>query len=278
MYEAKERGEGGHQRYTPGMEARGAERSRLNTALREALDRDELVLHYQPVVSLPDGRLTGAEALLRWQHPVRGLLEPADFLPGAEQTGLIVAVGRWVLRAACRPAVGWRAAPGAAAPGSVSVNVSLRELQEPGFAAGVADALQHTGLPAAALTFEISETAAGAAGTVQHALRELRDLGVRLALDRFGTGASTLSLLAGCPVDQIKLDRSFVTGPDALARALVQVSRALEVEAVATGVETAEQAGRLHELGYRRAQGFFFARPGPAASITEPAAPLSSRS
>jgi diguanylate cyclase (GGDEF)-like protein len=278
MYEAKERGEGGHQRYTPGMEARGAERSRLNSALREALDNDELVLHFQSVVSLPEGRPTGAEALLRWQHPVRGLLEPADFLPGAEQNGLILPIGHWVLRTACRQFAAWRAEHGAAAPESVSVNVSLRELQEPGFTAAVADALRSFGLPAARLTLEITETAAAAPGAARHTVQGLRDLGVRLALDHFGTGTSTLTLLAACPVDEIKLDRSYAAGSDALPRAAVQLAGALGVRAVATGVETAEQADRLHDLGYRLAQGFHFARPVPAAELEATFTALSSRS
>jgi diguanylate cyclase (GGDEF)-like protein/PAS domain S-box-containing protein len=269
MYEAKARGEGGHQRYRPGMEARGAERSRLNTALRTALERGELVLHYQPVVSLPGGGITGVEALVRWQHPERGLLGPGDFIPGAEQSGLIVELGRWVLGEACRQAAAWRAAYGSGAPGPMSVNVSSRQLQETGFAAEVAATLQSHDLPAGALTIEITELTAVGGGTTQQTLRALRELGVRLALDDFGTGASTLSLLASCPVDQIKLDRSFVAGSTAIAQAVVQLARALGVEAVAKGVETAGHADRLAALGYEQAQGYHFARPLPAAELSE---------
>ena len=278
MYEAKERGDGGTQRYRPGMQARGVERSRLTTALRAALDNDELVLHYQPVVTLPGGRITGAEALIRWQHPDRGLIGPGDFIDAAEETGLIVPVGRWVLRTAVRQAAAWRAAHGTSAPATMSVNVSARQLREAGFAGDVFAVLAATGLPAHRLTIEITESTAVGGGATQETLHALRDLGVRLSLDDFGTGQSTLSLLASCPVDQIKLDRSFVPGPgpDAIARAVLQLSQAFEIEAVAEGVETAEQAETLYRLGYRRAQGFHFARPltvaGFAERLTMPAA------
>jgi diguanylate cyclase (GGDEF)-like protein/PAS domain S-box-containing protein len=263
MYEAKERGEGGYQRYRPGMEARGAERNRLTAALLAALDQDELVLRYQPVVTLPEGRLTGVEALVRWQHPERGLLGPGEFIPGAEETGLIVPLGRWVLREACRQATAWIDELGDLAPGTMSVNASARQLQEPGFAAEVAAALRDSGLAAGRLTIEITESTAVGGGATQDNLRGLRALGVRLSLDDFGTGASTLSLLANCPVDQIKLDRSFAPGPgpDAIAGAVLQLARALGVEAVAEGVETPAQAAKLGDLGYVRAQGFHFARP-----------------
>jgi diguanylate cyclase (GGDEF)-like protein len=269
MYEAKERGEGGCQRYRPGTEARGAERSRLASALLAALTHDELVLHYQPVVTLPEGRLTGVEALVRWEHPTRGLLGPGEFIPGAEQTGLIVPLGRWVLRTACRQAAAWIAELGELAPGTMSVNASARQLREPGFAADVAAALTDSGLDPHRLTVEITESTAVGGGATQETLRALRTLGVRLSLDDFGTGASTLSLLANCPVDQIKLDRSFapVPGPDLIAGAVLQLARAMGMEAVAEGVETPAQAAKLGALGYVRAQGFHFARPMPPEQL-----------
>jgi diguanylate cyclase (GGDEF)-like protein/PAS domain S-box-containing protein len=277
MYEAKERGEGGHQRYRPGMEARGVERSRLVNGLRAALTDDELVLYYQPVVRLPDGRITGAEALVRWQHPTQGLLGPGAFIETAEETGLIEPIGRWVLREAVRQAAGWLAEFGDQAPATMSVNASAQQLRVAGFATEVAEALHDAGLPAHRLTIEITESMVVGGGATQETLRELREMGVRLSLDDFGTGASTLSLLATCPVDEIKLDRSFVPGPgpDAIARAVLQLARAFALEAVAEGVETAEQAAELHGLGYTRAQGFHFARPLPAeafaARLAEPA-------
>jgi diguanylate cyclase (GGDEF)-like protein/PAS domain S-box-containing protein len=283
MYEAKERGDGGYQRYRPGTEARGAERNRLATALLTALQEDELVLHYQPVVTLPEGRLIGVEALVRWEHPTRGLLGPGEFIPGAEQTGLIVPLGRWVLREACRQAAEWSRELGERAPAGISVNASARQLQEPSFAADVAAALRDTGLAAGRLTIEITESTAVGGGATQETLRALRALGVRLALDDFGTGASTLSLLANCPVDQIKLDRSFAPepGPDLIANAVLQLARAMGVEAVAEGVETPAQAEKLRSLGYDRAQGFHFARPMSARELAEgisaPAVSLAAR-
>ncbi|MBM2620723.1 EAL domain-containing protein [Actinoplanes sp. LDG1-06] len=264
MYAAKERGEGGCQRYTAGMEARGAERNRRTAALRTAIMEDQMVVFFQPVVTLPEGRITGAEALVRWQHPTDGLVGPGAFIETAEQSGLIVPLGTWVLRAATREAATW---PGEQ---TVSVNVSARQLREPGFPGVVAAALRDSGLPAHRLTVEITESVAVGGGATGENLQGLRDLGVRLSLDDFGTGASTLSLLATCPVHQIKLDRSFVPdagGSDAIADAVAQMARAFAVQAVAEGVETAEQAARMAALGYDRAQGFYFARPMPAADM-----------
>jgi diguanylate cyclase (GGDEF)-like protein/PAS domain S-box-containing protein len=270
MYEAKERGEGGFQRYRPGSEARGVERHRITAALTAALERQEFLLHYQPVVSLPDGTLTGVEALVRWMHPKRGLLGPGEFIPGAELTGMIVPLGRWVLGEACRQAAEWIAELGDQAPGTMAVNVSARQLQTPGFAGEVADALRVAGLAPGRLTIEITESTAISGEGTHETLWALRALGVRLSLDDFGTGASTLSLLATCPVDQIKLDRSFAPapGPDAVAGAVLHLARAMGIEAVAEGVETPEQAGKLGDLGYVRAQGFHFARPMTAELIT----------
>ncbi|MEV6302682.1 EAL domain-containing protein [Actinoplanes sp. NPDC051861] len=263
MYEAKERGEGGYERYRPGMEARGAERSRRAAALHTAILSDQLVTFFQPVVTLPDGRIKGAEALVRWQHPDDGLLGPGDFIDTAEQTGLIVPLGTWVLRAATREAATW---PGEL---TVSVNVSARQLRETGFPAVVAAALRDSGLPPHRLTVEITESVAVGGGATNDNLQGLRDLGVRLSLDDFGTGASTLTLLATCPVHQIKLDRSFAPGggSDAIADAVAQMARAFGLEAVAEGVETTEQAARLAQLGYEHAQGFHFARPMSAADL-----------
>ncbi|MFI5937468.1 putative bifunctional diguanylate cyclase/phosphodiesterase [Actinoplanes sp. NPDC051494] len=265
MYEAKARGEGGHQRYEPGMDTQRAERARLNSTLQSALAGDEFVLHYQPVVSLPDGVPVGVEALLRWQHPQRGLLGPHEFLAAAEQNGLIVPLGRWVLREACRQAASWPASIA-----SIAVNVSARQLHEGDFVAEVAAALHDHGLAASRLTLEITESTAVDPGRTRHGLEQLRALGVRIALDDFGTEASTLSVLATCPVDQIKLDRSFmpVPRPDAIARAVVQLADAMGLEAVAEGVETEEQRRRIIDLGYRRAQGYLFGRPVPAAELT----------
>jgi EAL domain-containing protein (putative c-di-GMP-specific phosphodiesterase class I) len=269
MYEAKARGDGSWQHYEVGMQARGVERERWAAELRRAVLADELRLHYQPVVTLPCGELTGVEALIRWQHPERGLIGPGDFIPAAEETGLIVQVGGWVLREACRQAVAWRQEHRERAPATMSVNVSARQLQEASFADDVADALRDTGLEARRLTIEITESTAVGGLATTDTLTRLRAMGVRLALDDFGTGQSTLSLLANCPVDQIKLDRSFVpqADHDVIATAVLQLARGLGVEAVAEGVETAAQAERLSAMGYERAQGYHFARPMPADAL-----------
>ncbi|MBX9244962.1 EAL domain-containing protein [Actinotalea ferrariae] len=269
MYEAKERGEGSFERYRPGMEQRGAERHRIAAELRTAIAEDQLVLHYQPVVTLPEGRITGVEALVRWQHPTQGLVRPASFIPAAEETGLVVPLGRWVLREATRQAASWIADHGGAGLRTVAVNASAQQLQDPGFATDVAAALRDSGLDAGRLTIEITESTAVGGGATDASLRDLRAMGVRISLDDFGTGRSTLSLLVDCLVDEIKLDRRFapVAGADAIAGAVLQLARGLGIDAVAEGVETAEQADDLGDLGYGLAQGFLFARPMTAQAL-----------
>ncbi len=269
MYEAKARGDGGWQRYAPGMQARGAELDQVSTELRQALNDNELRLHYQPVVILEGGDMVGVEALIRWQHPERGLLGPADIIPTAESSGLIVDVGRWVLREACRQMASWLCEHPDTAPRTISINVSARQLREPAFAREVAAALSDNGLPPHRLTIEITESIAVGGGATADTLAELRTLGVRVALDDFGTGQSSLTLLATCPVDQIKLDRSFVADGTStvIAAAVLQLARGLGVEAVAEGVETIAQAQHLYALGYERAQGYHYARPMPPDAL-----------
>ncbi|MGX6600711.1 putative bifunctional diguanylate cyclase/phosphodiesterase [Micromonosporaceae bacterium Da 78-11] len=266
MYEAKARGDGGWQQYTTGMQARGAALDQAAGRLREALDDRQLRLYYQPVVALSDGRVIGAEALIRWQHPTRGVVGPADIIPAAESTGLIIKIGRWVIDEACRQMAAWQTDRPDAAALTINVNASARQLREPTFARDVATALRTHGLEPHRLTIEITESTAVGGGATADTLAELRTLGVRVALDDFGTGQSTLTLLATCPVDQIKLDRSFVpdAGSSVIATAVLQLAHGFGVEAVAEGAETADQARRLRELGYDRAQGYHFARPMPA--------------
>ncbi|HWS32629.1 MAG TPA: EAL domain-containing protein [Actinoplanes sp.] len=265
MYAAKLRGEGGHVRWSDGMSIQ--RRHDPVGPLRTAIEEGQLVLHYQPVVSLADGRLSGVEALVRWQHPDHGLVGPGEFIPLAEETGLIVPLGAWVLREAVRQAAAWIGTHGDAAPGTVAVNVSAAQLREEGFAQEVAAALRSSGLPAGRLCAEITESTAIGGGATAQNLTGLRELGVRLSLDDFGTGSATLSALANCPVDQIKLDRSFVTGPDAIPEAVIQLALTLGIEAVAEGIETPEQEARLAGLGYHLAQGFLYARPMPADDL-----------
>ncbi|MGC9668394.1 putative bifunctional diguanylate cyclase/phosphodiesterase [Planosporangium sp. 12N6] len=279
MYAAKESGKDGFARYVPGMGADIVEHAQLGAQLRQALDGGQLRLLYQPVVRIADGRIIGMEALARWHHPGRGEVPPGEFIPIAERTGLIVPLGRWVLREACRQKAAWRAAYGDLSPATVGVNVSGRQLQEPGFADEVADAVHEAGLQPHNLVLEVTETAVLTGGQALETLRALRAFGVSLALDDFGTGQSSLGLIRTCPVHILKLDKSFVIGgPDgdaearaqqqAVAAAVVHMADALGLDAVAEGIENAEQAERLAALGYRLGQGYHLVRPLPADEIT----------
>jgi diguanylate cyclase (GGDEF)-like protein len=266
MYQAKRSG-GAVCRWTPALDDHSVAFARLGAELRTALDQGQFRVVYQPIVELPTGRTWAVEALVRWEHPERGTVSPAEFIPVAEQNGLIVELGEWILRTACLRLAGWRAELGADAPERVSVNVSAKQLARPGFAATVAAVLAETGLPAKRLTVEVTETAVFEGGQAVTALHELRALGVRIALDDFGTGHSSLGLLQTVPVDAIKVDKSFVdriteAGRHAvIAEALIRISEGLGLSAVAEGVETAEQAAALSRLGYRYLQGYHYGRP-----------------
>jgi diguanylate cyclase (GGDEF)-like protein len=273
MYAAKRRGGSGHLHYRHDMAGGNAEHAHLGAELRQAIADQQLFLLYQPIVALDDGRQTGVEALVRWAHPVRGALPPSEFIPLAERTGLIVPLGRWVLREACRQVAEWSAYHGAGAPAVVNVNVSARELRESTYAQDVVAALAETGLMPQRLVLEVTETTLFEMGEAVTNLRSLRDRGVRVALDDFGTGQSTLTLLQNCPVDQLKLDRSFTqadqTVQPTIAAAVIHLARALHLHVVAEGVETLEEADHMRSLGYENAQGYYFARPLPAARISE---------
>ncbi|MFF5294879.1 putative bifunctional diguanylate cyclase/phosphodiesterase [Paractinoplanes globisporus] len=273
MYAAKNTGGGRCTWFDPIMDQIADADARLAADLRQAIARDELFLLYQPIVELPHGRLAGVEALIRWRHPTHGLVSPGVFIPLAERNGYIVELGRWVLREAVRQAREWELAYGDAAPEKVSVNISARQLREPGFPAEVAELLRTSGLTPHRLVAEVTETAVLGTGESLDAVRALHALGLRIALDDFGTGQSSLSLLVDCPVKVLKVDKSFVDGvTGASAQAvivdgLIGITEGLKIEAVAEGVETADQAYRLHKMGYRFAQGFHFARPMPGADI-----------
>jgi diguanylate cyclase (GGDEF)-like protein len=273
MYAAKERGKGRHARYEPSLDHQAANDAQLGGELRLALDRGDFHLLYQPVVRLPDGRPAGAEALVRWEHPERGLIRPDLFIAAAERTGLIVPLGAWILNEACRQAGQWLRAYGASQPWKVSVNISARQLREPGFAEHVAAALRAAELPASRLMVEVTETAVFDNGPAVEALTEISALGVSVALDDFGTGHSSLGLLRTTPVNVLKVDKSFVDGitgsteEAVIATAMIQIAQGLHLGAVAEGVETLEQAQRLHQLGYWLAQGYYFAKPLPPAEV-----------
>ncbi|GIH96379.1 putative bifunctional diguanylate cyclase/phosphodiesterase [Planobispora siamensis] len=273
MYAAKEQGKSRSVRYSPDMDDRAAEHARMGADLQRALAGGELFLLYQPVVTLPHGDLSSVEALIRWRHPERGLVSPAEFIPVAEHNGMIVRLGDWVLREACRQMAEWKRDYGDAAPSRVGVNVSARQLREPAFAQTVADVLAETGLRPSDLLVEITETAVFDDGPAVETVAAIQALGVAIALDDFGTGHSSLGLLRTCPVDILKVDKLFVdevTGTAeqaAIATSLAQIARALGLGAVAEGVETPAQAMRLYQMGYRLAQGYHFSRPLSAEDL-----------
>jgi diguanylate cyclase (GGDEF)-like protein/PAS domain S-box-containing protein len=272
MYHAKDSGRDCFQFFNSEMNARAVERQSLEDHLRYAIEREQLLLHYQPKINLATGGITGIEALLRWRHPDRGLIPPGHFIAIAEECGLIVPIGRWVLREACRQAQVWKTA--GLSPVCIAVNISAVELRTSGFAAGVRDILAETGLPPHCLELELTETALiEDSRSTADVLRELKEIGVLLALDDFGTGYSSLSYLKRFPIDALKIDRSFVrhltTDRDdaGIVTAVIGMGDNLHMRVVAEGVETREQLAMLQEYGCPQGQGYYFSRPVPAAEI-----------
>src|SRR4051812_3913227 len=263
MYRAKERGKARFEVFDEDMRAQALNRLELETALRRAVENGELRVHYQPALDVARGDVVGCEALVRWEHPDRGLLAPAEFVPLAEETGLIVPVGAWVLREACRAAAGWPEG------WEVAVNLTARQLAQPDIVAVVAGALSDAGLEPARLCLELTESAVLGAGSAE-TLRTLKALGVRLAIDDFGTGWSSLGHLRSIPLDDVKLDRSLVAGVDqgprdaAVVEAMISLAHALGLRAVAEAVETPGQRAALARLGCDAARGRHFGRPVPA--------------
>jgi diguanylate cyclase (GGDEF)-like protein/PAS domain S-box-containing protein len=275
MYIAKRDGKGGYRLFEPAMHEGVLARLELRADLQRAIASDQLELYYQPVIRLDDGAVSGVEALLRWRHPERGIVGPDDFVPLAEEMGLIVPIGRWVLREGCRQAKRIQQTLPADPPLSMAINLSVKQLQHSDIVGDVREALADSGLPPASLTLEITETVmmTDTELAVQR-LEELRALGVRLAMDDFGTGYSSLSYLSRFPVDVLKMDRSFLTGgasPEAsgLATAVVALGRTLDLEVVAEGIEFSEQWETLRELGCGLGQGFYFAKPMQAEDAVE---------
>jgi diguanylate cyclase (GGDEF)-like protein len=273
MYRSKDEGKGRHTVFEPHMYTAMLERLELEADLRLAIERHEFRVLYQPIVALDTGALTGVEALVRWQHPGGELRPPGAFIAAAEETGMIVPIGRWVLREACRQGCEWMTANGAPAP-TLSVNVSARQLQDASFAEHVASVLVATGFPANRLILEITESVVM---SNDHAsisqLHELKALGVRLAIDDFGTGYCNLSYLQNFPVDVLKIDRSFITnvakngGDAALASSIVGLATTLQLHTVAEGVEDSEQREQLIALGCGFGQGYLFSKPASASEI-----------
>jgi diguanylate cyclase (GGDEF)-like protein/PAS domain S-box-containing protein len=266
MYQAKENGRQGYQFFKPAMNVRAVERQSIEESLRRALERQEFALHYQPIINLGTGGITGAEALIRWTHPTRGPVSPAQFIPVAEDCGLILPIGNWVLREACKQAQAWVYA--GLPLTTMAVNISLMEFRDEHFLDGVFAILKNTGLDPRTLALELTESVlmkrVESTGSI---LKTLRARGVQVAVDDFGTGYSSLSYLRKFPIDALKIDQSFVrqitTAPDetTIVTAVISMGRSLKMRVVAEGVETQEELAFLQAHQCEEAQGYFFSRP-----------------
>jgi len=282
MYHAKDSGRDNYQFFGPQMNSRAVEQHSLERDLRHAMERQEFVLHYQPKVSLSTGAIVAVEALIRWHHPQRGSVPAAQFIPVAEKCGLIVPMGRWVLREACRQARAWR---DVGLPRMrMAVNISAVELRAKDFAAGVHAILVETGLAPPYLELELTETfLMQESGSTAAVLQSLKHIGVQLALDDFGTGYSSLSHLRRFPIDTLKIDQSFVrdlaTDVDdaSIVSAVINMGKSLHMRVVAEGVETREQLAFLQDQSCPEAQGHYFSRPivaGECAKLLRRSDPL----
>ena len=276
MYRAKEAGEGSFELFDDHMRDRAVTRLRIEGELRRALADDQLRLHFQPIWALPGREIAGVEALVRWEHPERGLVPPGEFIPIAEASGLIVPVGTWVLREACRQLGAWRREHPGAADLRLTINLSARQVAQPQLVDLVREAIAANDLDPAQLGLEITERLLlQDCEAIGETLRGLKDLGVRLVLDDFGTGYSSLSYLKRFPLDELKIDRSFVAGIDqpgddrAIVAAIVGMAGALGLGVIPEGVETEAQLAVLEDLGCRRAQGFLLAAPMPPERLVE---------
>lgn len=246
----------------------------LEQELRHALDHDELMLHYQPVIDLTAGRVTGAEALLRWNHPRRGLVSPGEFIPVAEQSGLIDPMGLWVLQAACKQLQAWKGT--ALADMTVAINLSASQFLDKNLVAMIERTLQRNGIDASRLEIELTESAAMTDAKRTHrTLAALREMGVSTAIDDFGTGYSSMSYLKNLPFDKLKIDRAFVSGIEtsrtsaAICKSMIELARGLGIAVLAEGTERREEVAYLADMGCGMFQGYFFARPAPAQALMQ---------
>jgi diguanylate cyclase (GGDEF)-like protein len=273
MYRAKDNGRNNYQYYLPSMNVHTLERLELESDLGHALDRGEFLLHYQPKVDMATGLITGVEALLRWQHPRRGLIPPLEFIPLAEETGLIVAIGEWVLATACARNRAWRMQ--GMTDLSVAVNLSARQLADPMFLPRLTQIIHSSGLDPSGLELEITESVVMAhGGNAVAVLEKLKSIGVQIAIDDFGTGYSSLAYLKRFPIDTLKVDRSFIrdipadSGDMKITRAIIAMAHGLRLKVVAEGVETAEQLAFLRAQHCDAVQGYFLYRPLPEDEVT----------
>jgi diguanylate cyclase (GGDEF)-like protein len=272
MYQAKSHGKDQVENFQPAMLGEVVRNYELRTELVEAVETEAFVVHYQPAINLNTGAIIGAEALVRWNHPERGLLFPQQFIPQSEATGAIHPLGRWILREACRTAVSWPTRLDGERP-AMSVNLAASQLLQPSMVEVVASVLAETGMPPNKLCLEVTETALVDIVPARAALRRLHELGVYLALDDFGTGYSALNYLAELPFDIIKIDRSFIGSigngrrVDALLQGILALCKSMDLMTIAEGIETESQLAHLRALGCELGQGYFFSRPVPAAAF-----------
>jgi EAL domain-containing protein (putative c-di-GMP-specific phosphodiesterase class I) len=272
MYMAKQSGKGGYQIFQPEMHAQALARLELKSDLQRAMDAEEFTLRYQPIIDLSRGDMAGMEALVRWEHPARGTVSPAEFIPLVEETGLIVSLGHRILREACRQAVVMQQECPRDPPLSISVNVSGLQLQRPEFIDEVREVLLETEIPPSSLILELTESVMMKDMDLSILRMDaLRSLGVRLAIDDFGTGYSSLMYLRRLPVDILKIDRSFLADPSRqvtlLTAAVVQLARIFKLRAVVEGIETESHLERLHDMRCDFGQGFYFAKPLSAGEL-----------
>ncbi|MDQ6675012.1 MAG: GGDEF domain-containing phosphodiesterase, partial [Chloroflexota bacterium] len=275
LYRAKETGRARFEIFDHMMRTRTVERLSVENDLRRALEREQLRVLYQPIVSLVDGSIRSVEALLRWEHPERGLISPSDFIGVAEESGMIEPIGRWVLETACTQVARWQAACSGFRALGISVNLSVRQFKHRELEATVARTLAVTGVEPPSLCLEITESVLlNEPEEVSETIKRIARLGVRFVLDDFGTGYSSLAYLSGLPIDGLKVDRSFVEklGADkrttAITTAIVRMAQALSIEVIAEGVENERQIHALGELGCVLAQGFYFHRPLTAEKVS----------
>jgi diguanylate cyclase (GGDEF)-like protein len=276
MYRAKAAGRARYEMFDRAMHTDALERLRLETDLRRAVELGEFILHYQPLVSLRTGRVTGLEALDRWQHPDRGLVQPADFITIAEETGLIVPIGKWVLFEACRQITEWQTAHPRDEPLTIGVNLSVKQFSQPDLIDQIRSALETTGAPAGSLRLEITESAIIDKGRAAISiLSRIRELGAQVYLDDFGTGYSSLSYLHGLPIDAIKIDRAFISSMDTddknlrLVRTILTLAEIVGVRAEAEGISTQEQLRELRALNCEQGQGYLFSAPITREAVDE---------
>jgi len=268
MYHAKAHGRGRFEVFNQGMRERAVARMEVEADLKKAVDAHEFELYYQPKVSLPDQKITGFEALIRWNHPKRGLLYPSEFISIAEDTGLIVPLGRWVLREGCRQMAAWQQSMFRDPALTISINLSYKQLSDAGLVEDVRRILAETGLDPKTLRLEMTESSIMENAELAVAtLRKFKDLNIGLEIDDFGTGYSSLSCLRQLPFDTLKIDYSFVKGlgtaddTTQIINTILQLARSLDMDVVAEGVETRDQLARLTAMGCSSGQGYYFSRP-----------------